>query len=71
METNSAEKPRTIVFYLNSAKNRLKFRKQAILPLDEITGDVIAEYAAHRLAGDLQVATVNRKFSTLRGILSL
>ncbi|MBM3762565.1 MAG: site-specific integrase [Acidobacteria bacterium] len=71
VETTSAEKPKTIVFYRNSAQNLLKFKKLATLPLDEISGDVIAEYAAHRQSCNLQVATVNRELATLRRILSL
>jgi len=71
VETTSAEKPRTIVFYRNSSKNLLKFKKLASLPLDEISGDVIAEYVANRQTAKAQVATINRELATLRRMLSL
>jgi len=39
--------------------------------LNEITGEIVAEFAAHRLASGLQVSTVNSSLRVLRRVLRL
>ncbi|MFN7542826.1 MAG: tyrosine-type recombinase/integrase [Acidobacteriota bacterium] len=71
VETTSAEKPRTVAFYRGTTANLLKFKKLASLPIDGITGDLIAEYVSQRQQTKAQTSTINRELATLRRMFSL
>ena len=48
-----------------------RYKPLADSMLNEITGEIVAEFAAHRLTSGLQVSTVNSSLRVLRRVLRL
>jgi integrase len=71
VRSTSAAKPNTVRFYEYSVANLKAYAKIASLPLDSITSENIAAFAAHRQSSDVEIATVNRDLATLRRIFHL
>ncbi len=71
VRTTKAAKPNTVRFYENSVANLTAYPKLGGLPLDQITAEHIAGFVAHRQAGQVQIATVNRDLATLRRVFHL
>jgi integrase len=71
VRSTSAAKPRTVVFYENSVRNLKGYDKLAGLPLNAITSDIIAGFAAKRRDAGMEVSTINRDLATLRRMFHL
>lgn len=64
--------PKTWVgWYRNNLRAALRYRPLAERRLDEITGEHIADFAAHRQAEGLRTSSVNRSLQLLRRVLRL
>lgn len=71
VRATKSEKPRTVTFYETCVENVKAFPKLAALPLDQITGEVLGAYTAHRTAQGMKVSTINRDLATVRRMLNL
>lgn len=58
-------------WYRTGIRALLAFKPMADVRLDEITGELASEFAAHRLGKGLQVSTANNSLRVLRRILNL
>jgi integrase len=71
VRSTSASKPRTVKFYESTTKNLATFAKLSNLRLNAITGEALAEFAAHRRAAGMEVSTINRDLATVRRMFHL
>ena len=71
VRATKSEKPRTVTFYETCVANVKAFPKLAALPLDQITGEVLGAYTAHRTAQGMKVSTINRDLATVRRMFNL
>jgi integrase len=58
-------------WYRSGIKPLLEWKAIAVAPLDAITSETAAGYAAHRQASGLQTGTINRELRVLRRVLRL
>jgi integrase len=70
-ESVFAAKPKTWLWYRNGMRRLLSFPALADLRLNEITGEAVASYVAHRQSGGLEVSSINRELQVLRRLLHL
>ena len=63
--------PKTLAYYKNGVQHLTGFDGLATTPLDAITTNKIAAYAAKRREDGTQVATVNRELQVLRRMFAL
>ena len=66
-----ADKPKTLEYYLNGAKNLLAHRALATKRLDAINADDVGKYVAARREAGLKVSSINRELEVLRRMLRL
>jgi integrase len=66
-----AAKPRTVTFYETTVRNLKQFAKLWSLRLDEITPELLADFAAHRRGAGMETSTINRDLATIRRIFRL
>ncbi len=71
VRSTSVAKPRTVKFYETTTNNLAGFAKLAKLRLNQITGEILAEFAAHRRADGMEVSTINRDLATVRRMFHL
>jgi integrase len=71
VRATKSEKARTVTFYQTCVANVKAFPRLAALPLDQITGEVLGEYTAHRTAQGMKVSTINRDLATVRRMFNL
>lgn len=71
IESQFANKPKTLEYYGNGIKNLAKHEPLARLPLDGITAEKIAGFIASRREAGLQVTSINRQLEVLRRALKL
>lgn len=70
-ESVFASKPKTWLWYRNGMRRLLAFAPVAELRLNELTGESVASYVAHRQLAGLEVSSINRELQVLRRILHL
>ena len=70
-ESVFASKPKTWFWYRNGMRRLLAFAPLAGLRLNELTGESVACYVAHRRSAGLEVSSINRELQVLRRILHL
>ncbi len=70
-ESVFASKPKTWLWYRNGMRRLLEFAPVAALRLNELTGESVASYVAHRQSGGLEVSSINRELQVLRRVLHL
>jgi integrase len=70
-ESVFASKPKTWSWYRNGMRRLLAFAPLAGLRLNELTGESVACYVAHRRSAGLEVSSINRELQVLRRILHL
>lgn len=63
--------PKNAKWYRNECRALTAYKRLANARLDEITGELASEFAAHRLREGKQVATVNSSIRVLRRALNL
>jgi integrase len=63
--------PKTWLWYRTATRAILKYKPLAYAPLDKITSEKIAEFAAHRQSLNMQVSSVNNAVRALRRMLRL
>ena len=66
-----AAKPKTFAWYRGGVRRLLECAPIANPRLDEITGETVAAYVAHRLDHGLSVTGINRELQVLRRVLLL
>lgn len=71
IRANFSQKPRTLEYYLYGLNSLLACPELADRPLDRISADNIAAFAARMQARGLQVATMNRQLQVLRRMFNL
>jgi integrase len=59
------------LWYRNGIRRLLAFAPLAALRLNELTGESVASYVAHRQSAGLEVSSINRELQVLRRILHL
>lgn len=64
-------KRNTFVWYRGGARRLSEFEPIAAARLDEITGEKVAAYIAHRQSGGLNTTAINRELQILRRMLHL
>ena len=64
-------KPNTFVWYRGGARRLCEFEPIASARLDQIAGEIVAAYIAHRQVKGLNVTSINRELQILRRILRL
>src|SRR5262249_555835 len=60
-ESVFASKPKTWLWYRNGMRRLLAFAPLAALRLNELTGESVASYVAHRQLAGLEVSSINRE----------
>jgi integrase len=65
------EKPNTFVWYRGGARRLVEFEAIASARLDQIIGETVAAYVAHRQVDGLNTTAINRELQILRRILHL
>ena len=71
-ESVFASKPKTLLWYRHGIRRVLAFAPLAALRLNELTGESIASFVAHRQSAKLEVSSINRELQVLlRRILHL
>ena len=68
-EVTFAAKPKTWLWYRNGVRRLLAYVPLAELRLDEIRGEQISAYVAHRQASGLEISSINRELQVLRRLL--
>jgi integrase len=63
--------PKNWTWYRTGIRALTMYKPLANKPLDEITGELASEFAAHRLREGMQVSTANNSLRVLRRILNL
>jgi len=71
VQSTFAAKVKTRKYYEYGVKALRAYDKLASLPLDRITTDVIAGYAAKRTAAGLEISSINRELQSLRRMFTL
>jgi len=70
-ESVFASKPKTWLWYRNGMRRLLAFAPVAELRLNELTGESVMSYVAHRQSAGLEVSSINRELQVLRRVLHL
>jgi integrase len=70
-ESVFASKHKTWLWYRNGMRRLLGFAPVADRRLNELTGESVASYVAHRRAARLEVSSINRELQVLRRVLHL
>jgi integrase len=70
-ESVFASKPKTWLWYRNGMRRLIAFTPIAELRLNELNGESVASYVAHRKSAGLEVSSINRELQVLRRILHL
>jgi len=70
-ESVFASKPKTWLWYRDGMRRLIAFTPIAELRLNELNGESVASYAAHRKSAGLEVSSINREVQVLRRILHL
>jgi integrase len=70
-ESVFASKPKTWLWYRNGMRRLLAFSPLADLRLNQLTGESVASYVAHRQSAGLEVSSINRELQVLRRVLHL
>ena len=70
-EATFAASPKTWLWYRNGIRRLLEYPSVAACKLDEIAGEQIAAYVAHRRSAGLEVSSINRELQVLRRVLRL
>jgi integrase len=63
--------PKTWLWYRNGMRRLSAFAPLADLRLNEINGESVASYVAHRQSAKLEVSSINRELQVLRRVLRL
>ena len=71
VESHFKEKPKTLEYYRNGAKNLMRAECLAKEKLERITAEMVGRYVAERRAAGLKVASINRELEVLRRMLRL
>jgi len=71
VRATNAEEPRTVTFYETTVNNLKSFAKLANMPLDQITSEILGEFAAERQRQGMKVSTINRELATVRRMFNL
>jgi len=64
-------RPKTWLWYRNGIRRLKDFAPLAGLPLNEITGESVTGYVAHRQSAKLATSSINRELQVLRRILNV
>jgi hypothetical protein len=70
-ESVFASKPKTWLWYRVGMRRLIAFTPIAELRLNELNGESVASYVAHRKSAGLEVSSINRELQVLRRILHL
>lgn len=70
-EATFKAKRKTFVWYRGGVRRLTEFDQIASMKLDQITGEKIAAYVAHRQTNELNITSINRELQILRRILRL
>ena len=71
VEATFREKRNSFVWYRGGCRRLSEFEPIATVKLDQVTGEKIAAYVAHRQRNGLGVTAINRELQILRRILNL
>lgn len=69
VETTFASSPKTWLYYRNGVRRLLAYPMTADAKLDELGGERIAAYVAHRQTQGIRVSSINRELQVLRRML--
>lgn len=69
VESVFSAKPKTRIWYRNGMRRLLSHAPLSSRPLNEITGECVAAYVAHRQSCDLEISSINRELQVLRRAL--
>jgi integrase len=69
--TQFSPRPKTWLWYRNGIRRLKDFAPLASLPLNEITGESVAGYIAHRQSDGLATSSINRELQVLRRVLNV